>query len=92
MIAPETYVTMCSPHQVCYHLKTKDTEVIRQVLGLLDDETSRHEIASYGIFGTTIEDIFLDLMSKNETPDNSEIMGRSGVADIGDFVTQCDMV
>ena len=73
-IAPETYVITPSPHQVCYHLKTKDTEVVRQVLGLLDDETSRHAIASYDILGTTIEDIFLDLMSKNETPDDTEIV------------------
>ena len=65
---------MPSPHQVCYHLKTKDTEVVRRVLGLLDDETSRHAIASYDILGTTIEDIFLDLMSKNETPDDTELV------------------
>jgi ATP-binding cassette, subfamily A (ABC1), member 3 len=73
-IAPETFVTIPFPHQVCYHLKVKDTEVVRQVLGLLDDGTSRYAIASYDILGTTIEDIFLDLMSKNETPDNSEIV------------------
>ena len=73
-IAPETYVTMPSPHQVCYHLKAKDTEVVRQVLALLDGETSRHAIASYDVLGTTIEDIYLDLMSKNETPDDSEIV------------------
>ena len=91
-IAPETYVTMPSPHQVCYHLKAKDTEVVRQVLGLLDDDTNRHVIASYDILGTTIEDIFLDLMSKNETPDDSEILlegalslhleGKSNIVDL----------
>ena len=72
-IAPETYVTMSSPNQVCYHLMAKDAEVVRQVLGLLDDGTNHYAIASYDILGTSIEDIFLDLMSKNETPDDSEI-------------------
>ena len=65
---------MPSPHQVCYHLKAKDTEVVRQVLRLLDEGTSRYAIASYDILGTTIEDIFLDLMSKNETPGDSKIL------------------
>ena len=91
-IAPETYVTMPSPHQVCYHLKAKETEVVRQVLGLLDDKANRHAIASYDILGTTIEDIFLDLMNKNETPDESEILlegaisphleGKSNIVDL----------
>jgi ATP-binding cassette subfamily A (ABC1) protein 3 len=70
---------MPSPHQVCYHLKAKDTEVVRQVLGLLDDGTNRHSIASYDILGTTIEDIFLDLMSKNETSKDSEILSEGAL-------------
>lgn len=89
-IAPETHVTMLSPHQVCYHLKAKDAEVVRQVLELLDDGTKRHAIASYDILGTTIEDIFLDLMSKNEIPDDSvsegalspHLEGKSNIVDL----------
>lgn len=71
---------MPSPHQVCYHLKAKDTEVVRQVLGLLDDGTIRHAVASYDFLETTIEDIFLDLMSKNETPDGSEILSEGALS------------
>jgi ATP-binding cassette, subfamily A (ABC1), member 3 len=58
----------------------------------LDDETNRHGITSYDILGTTIEDIFLDLMSKNETPDDSEkssegdasprVEGKSAIMDL----------
>ena len=61
---------MPSPHQkVCYHLNAMDTKVVRHVLRLLDDETL--PMASWE---TTIEDIFLDLMSKNEIPNESETL------------------
>ena len=73
-IAPEQYVAIPSPNQVRYHLKAKDTEVVRQVLGLLDDGTIRHAVASYDFLETTIEDIFLDLMNKNETPDDTSLI------------------
>ena len=53
-------------------MKAKDTEIVRQVLGLLDDKRNRYAITSYDILGTTIEDIFLDLMNKNEALDDSE--------------------
>ena len=46
------------PYQVCYHLKAKDTEIVCQVLGLLEDQTNRLAIAAYDILGTTIEDVF----------------------------------
>ena len=89
-IAPQTYVTMPTLSQVCYHLKAKDTDIVRQVLGLLDSETYRHAIASYDILGTTIEDIFLDLMSKNETLDEKisegaispHLEGKSTIMDL----------
>jgi ATP-binding cassette subfamily A (ABC1) protein 3 len=71
-ILPQTEVSMSSPHQFCYHLKTRDVAVVQQVLQLLDTETGTHGIVSYDILGTTIEDIFLDLMSKNKLPDSDE--------------------
>ncbi|EDR15973.1 uncharacterized protein LACBIDRAFT_187302 [Laccaria bicolor S238N-H82] len=71
-ILPQTEVSMSSPHQFCYHLKTRDVAVVQQVLQLLDTETGTHGIASYDILGTTIEDIFLDLMSKHKLPDSGE--------------------
>lgn len=65
-IAPHTYVTTLSRHQSCFHLKTRDSNIIHQVLELLDNEMRSGRITSYDILGTTIEDIFLDLMAKNE--------------------------
>ena len=79
-IAPRTCTTMSTLYQVCYHLKAKDTEIVRRVLRLLDDQTNRYAIASYDILGTTIEDIFLDLMSKNEISDNSEKLSESATS------------
>ncbi|KIM45099.1 hypothetical protein M413DRAFT_65825 [Hebeloma cylindrosporum] len=71
-IAPHAYVSTPSRHQSCFHLKTRDSNIIRQVLELLDDEIRSGGIASYDILGTTIEDIFLELMAKNETSEDEK--------------------
>ncbi|CAA7266935.1 unnamed protein product [Cyclocybe aegerita] len=79
-IVPKAYLTTASPTQATYHLKTRDTEIIRAVLDLLDAETSTHNIESYDILGTTIEDIFLDLMHKNDTLANEEKSSQDTVS------------
>lgn len=65
-IVPAAYETSSSPTHVCYHLKTRDPNVMQRVLELFDAEIRNNNIASYSIFGTTIEDIFLDLISKHD--------------------------
>ncbi|GLB43544.1 putative ABC-2 family transporter protein [Lyophyllum shimeji] len=65
-VAPQAYATVTSPHQICFHLKTRDAIVVGEVLQLLDREKGTYSIASYDVLGTSIEDIFLDLMSKND--------------------------
>jgi len=65
-IAPLTYVISSSSTQSSYHLKTRDVDTVRNVLAVLDSEVQNKTISSYDILGTTIEDIFLDLMSKND--------------------------
>ncbi|KAF9045107.1 hypothetical protein BJ165DRAFT_1346335 [Panaeolus papilionaceus] len=65
-LAPRTQVSVPSAFQLSYYLRTKDMDVIRQVLELLDAEKTTYNIVSYDILGTTIEDIFLDLMAKND--------------------------
>ena len=67
-IAPQTYTTTSSPSQFAYHLRTRDSEAIRRVLSILDAETRAGKIVSYSILGTTIEDIFLELMRKHGLP------------------------
>ncbi|XP_006453888.1 hypothetical protein AGABI2DRAFT_196444 [Agaricus bisporus var. bisporus H97] len=65
-IAPKVVATSSSLHQVSYALKTKEDYVVQQVLQLLDAQKAAQGIHSYDILGTTIEDIFLDLMDKND--------------------------
>ncbi|KAJ3513241.1 hypothetical protein NLJ89_g3058 [Agrocybe chaxingu] len=79
-IVPKAYLTTASPTQVTYHLKTRDTEIIRAVLDLLDAETGAYNIESYDILGTTIEDIFLDLMHKNDALANEEKSSQDTVS------------
>ncbi|TFK42170.1 hypothetical protein BDQ12DRAFT_710453 [Crucibulum laeve] len=69
-IAPHTYVSAPSPNQVCYHLKLKDTTVVQEVLQLIEDGMTRYGVMSYDVLGTSIEDIFLDLMSKEDGVDD----------------------
>lgn len=55
-----------SPLQVLYHLNTRDTQVVADVLHVLDEEKSHYCIKSYDVLGTSMEDVFLSLMAKNE--------------------------
>src|SRR5258705_10110076 len=57
-IVPAAYETSTSPTQFCYHLRTRDPDVMQRVLGLFDTEIKDNKIVSYAIFGTTIEEIF----------------------------------
>jgi ATP-binding cassette subfamily A (ABC1) protein 3 len=65
-VAPNVVATSPSLHQVSYALKTKEDYAVQQVLELLEAEKVTYGIRSYDILGTTIEDIFLDLMNKND--------------------------
>ncbi|CAL1693884.1 unnamed protein product [Somion occarium] len=71
-IAPQTYTSSSSPTQVSYHLKAKDPAVVQRVLQLVDDERGTYNIASYSVLGTSIEDIFLDLMHNDTQSDDLE--------------------
>lgn len=71
-IAPQTNMSSASPHQTSYHLRTKDTTVVGDVLRMLEKETPTYNVASYDVIGTTIEDIFLDLTSRNEGEEDDE--------------------
>lgn len=69
-VAPNTYVSTNSASQSVYHLRAKDTRVVQQVLSILDQGKNEFNIEGYDILGTTIEDIFLDLMAKEEGKGN----------------------
>ncbi|KAH9486075.1 ABC transporter A family member 6 [Psilocybe cubensis] len=65
-ICPQTYITSPSSSQKCYHLRTRDNTLIGQVLEFLDTHVNNRQIESYDLLGTTIEDVFLDVMSEND--------------------------
>ncbi|KAF9067262.1 P-loop containing nucleoside triphosphate hydrolase protein [Rhodocollybia butyracea] len=75
-LAEHTTLSVTSPRQVSYHLKSKDSEVVESVLEMLDREGDAYKIASYDVLSTSIEDIFLDLMQKDEV--NKAIVSEEG--------------
>ncbi|KAJ7239752.1 hypothetical protein B0H12DRAFT_1204157 [Mycena haematopus] len=80
-LAPQTHMSLASLHQPLYHLKSKDTVVVDQVLQLLDREAERYGIASYDVLGTSIEDIFLELMRKEDASENPVNTEGEGVGE-----------
>ncbi|KAF5377145.1 hypothetical protein D9757_008793 [Collybiopsis confluens] len=64
--AEHASVSVTSPQQASYHLKSKDPVLVESVLEMLDEKKKAFRVVSYDVLGTTIEDIFLDLMQKDE--------------------------
>jgi len=75
-IIPQAHVSVPSPQQISYHLKTRDAVIVGNVLQLLDREKSTYRVMSYDVLGTSIEDIFLELMVKNEGAQDTEHSSR----------------
>ncbi|KAJ6554510.1 hypothetical protein B0H19DRAFT_1262854 [Mycena capillaripes] len=71
-IAPDTRISLDSPQRPLFHLGINDSEIVSRVLALLDAQAGKYGIVSYDVLGTTIEDIFLDVMTKNQGPASSE--------------------
>jgi ATP-binding cassette subfamily A (ABC1) protein 3 len=65
-IVPQTHVSVSSPQLISYHLGTRDAIIVGNVLQLLDKEKATYGVTSYDVLGTSIEDIFLELMAKEE--------------------------
>lgn len=80
--APHAHESLPSPHQVSYHLKSKETVVVEEVLKILDVEKHIYGIASYDVLGTTIEDIFLDLMDRNDPLDDEKESQKSAITSV----------
>lgn len=89
ILTPQAHISATMPYHVLCHLKSKDTVQVEKVLQLVDSEKDRYNIVSYDVLGTTIEDIFLDLMAK-ESIDAEKLSSRSSpslVADSSDSLT-----
>ncbi|EEB89841.1 hypothetical protein MPER_12022, partial [Moniliophthora perniciosa FA553] len=76
--APRAHVSVTSAHQASYHLKAKDPVVVEKVLQMLEENKRKFDLTSYDVLGTTIEDIFLDLMRKNELANEGEKRASTG--------------
>ncbi|KAI3622160.1 nod factor export atp-binding protein i [Moniliophthora roreri] len=76
--APRTHISVTSTHQASYHLKAKDPVVVEKVLQMLEENKRKFALTSYDVLGTTIEDIFLDLMRKNELATDGEKRPSTG--------------
>ncbi|KAL0954635.1 hypothetical protein HGRIS_003590 [Hohenbuehelia grisea] len=63
-VAPAAYLMMTSASQASYRLATRDPKTVVNVLQLVDSKKAQYDIGSYDVLGTTIEDIFLELMAK----------------------------
>lgn len=72
-ITPLCHVSSSGPHQASYHLVSKDPKVVVKVLELLDTKGPTHGVQTYDVLGTSIEDIFLDLMNREQTPEMAEV-------------------
>lgn len=71
-IAPHTHITASSPNHASYQLKTGESVAVQNVLQLLDNQRGTFDIASYDILGTSIEDIFLELMNQGDQLSGTE--------------------
>jgi hypothetical protein len=68
-LAPDVRLSLDTPQRLLLHLGSKDTDVVARVLEILDAQSANYGIVSYDVLGTTIDDIFLDVMAKNQSTD-----------------------
>lgn len=66
-VAPRTYVTKSSPFLASYHLMSRDAAVVESVLQIFDQHSGAYFVDSYDIRGTSIEDVFLGLMNRDQS-------------------------
>ncbi|KAJ7825556.1 hypothetical protein B0H14DRAFT_3145277 [Mycena olivaceomarginata] len=67
-LAPDVRLSLDTPQRLLLHLGSKDTDVVARVLEILDAQSANYGIVSYDVLGTMIDDIFLDVMAKNQNP------------------------
>ncbi|KAK7021894.1 hypothetical protein VNI00_017183 [Paramarasmius palmivorus] len=75
--AKEATMTIVSPCQALYHLKSDDHVVTEGALETLEEHFGRFNVSSWDILSTSIEDIFLDLMKKHDP--RSKFLSASSV-------------
>lgn len=71
-VTPETRMSVSSPYRALYHLRSTETGGVERTLQLLEEHGQEFGIARYDIQGTSIEDIFLNLMHDPEKTSEEE--------------------
>jgi ATP-binding cassette subfamily A (ABC1) protein 3 len=76
--APKTLITSLSISSITFALKTKDPNIVKEILVGLENEQKNGRIGGYEVNSTSLEDIFLDLMGKDrELHESSDEDGPS---------------
>ena len=81
MIAPDAVLSSSWPHGASYSLHSKDSKIVKQVLEALQAEKTTLGVASYEVHGTSIEDIFLELMSAENGIESAEKLESQTISD-----------
>jgi ATP-binding cassette, subfamily A (ABC1), member 3 len=71
-IAPAAIITESAPHKASFQLNSKDSATVEKILRLIDSERGKYSLVSCDVHGTSIEEIFLDLMYQSDQPPTSE--------------------
>ena len=82
--APEAIVTNLTLRSVTYSLKTKDPNIVKQILVGLENEERIGRIGGYEVNSSSLEDIFLGLMGKDRELHENDDQGSSSEEKLGD--------
>ncbi|GLB44403.1 putative ABC-2 family transporter protein [Lyophyllum shimeji] len=66
LVSPEAYMTRPSTSKASYHLKTNDLAAVGNILQTIDSQQGDLRIDSYDVSGTSIEEIFLELIDEEK--------------------------
>ena len=81
--APEAIITSLTLHSVTFALKTKDPNIVQQILVGLENEEREGRIGGYEVNSTSLEDIFLGLMGKDRELHENDDQGSSSDEKLG---------
>ena len=71
-IAPEAQLSESSTQRARFRLRSKDSNTVEHVLRLIDSLGGEYGIVSYDVIGSSIEEVFLDLMIQSDESTSSE--------------------
>ena len=76
-VVPHVVLTLTNEQGYRYNLQTKDRGLVTQALHLIEDVKGDLGIATYDLCGTTIEDIFLELVADPNGEEDTVVESRT---------------